>query len=89
MGILSYIATTLLYYIIDVSILLMFIRAILSWFGPGAGGRFGMFVYNVTEIIISPIRSLLSRFESLRTLPIDISFTVTWLLLVIIQIVLF
>ena len=64
--------------------LFMFVRAILSWF-PGQGGTFERFIYAVTEPLLLPVRKLFDLFDIRPDLPIDLSFTVTFLLLVIID----
>ena len=63
--------------------LLMFVRAIMSWFPPadGRGGPIRAFVYSITDFFVAPVRALLDRFEWTRRTPIDISFLVTFLLL--------
>ncbi len=42
----------------------------------------------VTEAVISPVRKVLWRFDSVRRFPIDISFLVTYILLHLIQVML-
>lgn len=66
--------------------IMMFVRAILSWF-PGVRLPISLsdFLYNVTEIFISPVRTLLFKFDFVRRCPIDISFIVTYILLHSIQ----
>ncbi|MBP5245629.1 MAG: YggT family protein [Clostridiales bacterium] len=66
---------------------LMFIRAILSWIQIGEN-KFTEFVYNVTEIVILPVRKLLEKLNIGNNLPIDISFTVTFILIAVISAVL-
>ncbi len=71
---------------IEIITLLMFIRAILSWFPVvDRSSRFMSFLYMVTEAVISPVRRLLNRFEAIRRFPIDVSFLVTYLLLHLLQ----
>lgn len=43
------------------------------------------FVNAVTDPIIIPVRMLLEKFEFVRNMPIDISFFVAYILLVIVQ----
>ncbi|MBP3437681.1 MAG: YggT family protein [Clostridia bacterium] len=69
----------------------MFFRAILSWFDRGEGGFISTlhgFLALVTEPFILPVRWLLSRFPSIETLPVDISFFVTFLLLSLLSVIL-
>ncbi len=82
---------TLLYFVsacvsvfCSLAMLFMFVRAILSWF-PGQGGTFERFIYAVTEPLLLPVRKLFDLFDIRPNLPIDLSFTVTFLLLVIID----
>lgn len=66
----------------------MFIRAILSWVMPDEDNAIIRFVNAITEPIIYPVRTLINRIESVRNLPFDISFMITFLLLVILQYIL-
>ena len=79
-----YIVKSVIYTAIGALQMAMFARAILSWF-PGVGGRLEEFLYTITEPFIEPVRALLDRVEALRSLPIDISFLVTFILLSMIQ----
>ncbi len=74
------------YLAIEAVTLLMFIRAILSWLPfvnlpPAIAG----FLYNVTEFFISPVRTLMFKFDFVKRCPIDLSFLVTYLLLHAVQ----
>ena len=68
----------------SIAMLLMIVRAILSWF-PGQGGAFERFIYACTEPLLFPVRKLFDLFDIRPNLPIDISFTVTFVLLIIIE----
>ena len=71
---------------IEIITLLMFIRAILSWFPViDRSSKIMSFIYMVTEAVISPVRRLLERFPSLSSFPLDVSFLVTYLLLHAVQ----
>ncbi len=72
---------------IDVILLAMSVRAILSWFVEG-GGKFTQFLYVITEPAIMPIRKLLVKMNWLQDSPIDFSFTISFFALMIIQLVL-
>ncbi len=67
--------------------LLMTIRAILSWL-PDFDNAFTDFVFGVTEIVISPIRALLEKFDIMQGLPIDMSFMFAYMLIIFIQMLL-
>ena len=64
----------------------MLVRAILSWFPPSSGqeGPIRAFFTTVTEFVVAPVRAFLSRFEFARRTPVDISFFITYLLLILI-----
>ncbi len=68
--------------------ILMLVRAILSWFPIDEDSTLNRFVISVTEPIIVPVRIFLDRFEFVRNMPIDISFMVAYLLLIVIQMLL-
>lgn len=65
--------------------LMMFVRAIMSWFPVDDDNVILRFAYAVTEPFIYPVRLLLDRIPSLREMPIDIAFSVTFLLLFLLQ----
>ena len=79
-----YFAAALISAFCSLAMLLMFVRAILSWF-PGQGGTFERFVYACTEPLLFPVRKLFDLFDIRPNLPLDLSFTVTFVLLVIID----
>ena len=70
--------------LLDAVMLCMFVRMIMSFFAP-EGGRFSMFLACVTEPFIIPVRVLLSKFNILQDSPIDWSFTISYLVLVIVR----
>ena len=63
--------------------LAMLLRAILSWF-PMDSNRFTDFLYSITEPFIYPIRLLFERMNWFQSLPIDMSFMFTYLILSVI-----
>ena len=63
----------------------MFLRAVLSWIMPPDSNKVTVFLYNITEPVISPVRNFLSRFEFIRNFPIDISFLVVLIILEFVQ----
>ena len=66
----------------------MFARAIFSWFDQTGESKISVFLYTVTEPLIIPVRRLFERMHWFEGLPIDVAFTATWLLLMVIQILL-
>ena len=80
-----YVIIRLVYYLIVVLQIAMFARAIMSWIMAEEDNAFTRFIGTITDPIIIPIRMVLEKFEFVRNMPIDISFFVAFLLLVIIQ----
>lgn len=58
------------------------VRALLSWLPVSDENPILRFVHMVTEPLIIPIRALFEHFGWFQDLPIDIAFTVTYVLLV-------
>jgi YggT family protein len=69
-------------WILNVLNLLIFIRVLLSWFYPVGRDPWTRLLVNLTEPILAPIRSVLSRFINL---PLDLSPIAAWLLIVLLQ----
>ena len=67
----------------------MLVRAVVSWFPGGEDSVIGMVAYTITEPVVSPVRRILERFESVRNFPIDMSFFVAFLLVSMLSAVLF
>ena len=63
----------------------MFGRAILSFFPSMDGSRVSAFLIALTEPVIVPVRALLYKFNIGQNSPIDLSFSLTYLLIVIVQ----
>ena len=72
---------------IEVLTFAMLIRAVMSWFTDGEG-KFARFLYVLTETVILPVRKLLVKMNWLQNSPIDFSFTITYLILILIEILL-
>ena len=64
---------------------LLVFRAIASWFPQVQNSRIGQLLYTVTEPMGAPCRSFLSRFRSLRTMPLDFSTLLAFFILVMAQ----
>ena len=70
---------------IDILLIAMFVRAILSWI-PGADeNKLGDFLYAVTEPFITPVRAILDRIPLFQGFPLDMSFFFTFILLSILS----
>ena len=80
-----YIFQSLIIILIDVLHIAMFVRAILSWFDPMQEGKLTAFLHTLTEPVIIPVRALLYKLNIGQDTPIDLSFSLTYLILVIVQ----
>ena len=83
MGIIFYLVRTVVIFVLYFLEVIMLVRAVMSFVAPTAGGQIAEFAYTVSELVISPVRALLDRFEFVRRSPIDLSFTATWLIIAI------
>jgi uncharacterized protein YggT (Ycf19 family) len=83
---LLYVLSTVAKLLISVSLTLMTVRAVMSWFfSEDEDIGFVRFVYAATEPLIYPVRRLLSRIPALMGFPIDLSFMITYFLLVLLR----
>ena len=80
-----YVLVSTLSLLIEVLFVLMFIRAIFSWFPTENPGKLQRIVFHMTEPVISPVRKFLWRMGWFQGLPFDMSFMFTYLLLGILQ----
>lgn len=71
---------SLLISILNILTLLIFARAIFSWFDPGFSSQIGRILYDVTEPIIGPVRQVMPNFGML-----DLSVFFTLILLMILR----
>ncbi|MBQ1271653.1 MAG: YggT family protein [Clostridia bacterium] len=66
----------------------MLVRAIMSWIPSLRGSTLDSILYQVTEPIIMPVRTLLWNIPALRGFPLDMSFLVTYILIDILMMML-
>ena len=71
--------------ILDILLLMMFLRAAISWFPQVNESRFGDFLFTVTEWLISPVRHLFETMGLDAPTVIDIPFLVTFILLSVVS----
>lgn len=64
---------------------MLIIRALMSWFPQIQQSRAYDFVCVITEPIVEPFRIFLNRFESLRSMPLDFSAMLAFIVLWAIQ----
>lgn len=69
---------------IEVLMLAMTARAIISWFFD-ADGKFIRFLYVFTEPAIMPVRKLFHKMNWFQDVPIDIAYSATYIVLMLVQ----
>jgi len=62
---------------------LMFGRAVMSWFSPDEDNKLAQFLFMATEPLVYPIRQLLNKIEFFANMPIDMSFLVAMIVLMV------
>ena len=67
MDILGYLVRTTLYIAIDITLVLMFIVAVLSWVAPVLDHPVVIFIRRVVDAVIYPVRRFMMRFEFVRS----------------------
>ena len=87
MGFLDFFARLIVATLNAVSIA-MLIRMLLPIFIKADGSKLYMLVTLITEPFIAPVRFLMAKFNILQNSPIDWSFTVTYLVIAVIQMLL-
>ena len=70
-----YVAANSAYYLLWVIQIMLFLRAILSWFLQEEESGFMFILVGLTEPVLMPFRALLQRSEKMRSIPIDFSLT--------------
>ncbi len=85
MNILFYFLSLLAFWLISLIQAMMMVRAIMSWFFLPEESSVLRVLTVLTEPFILPVRALLQRIDALASLPIDISFMVTFFLLSLLQ----
>ena len=80
MGLLQFIATVISI-LLDLVMTTMMIRVLLSFFIDGEGNSFFAFIFFVTEIFVTPVRFILAKLHLFEDTPIDIAFTLAYILL--------
>ena len=85
---LFYLLASFIAAILDIVSLAMIARMIFSFFDAMGESRISMFLACVTEPFIVPVRFLLAKFNLLQNSPIDWSFTISYLLIVTLRMML-
>jgi YggT family protein len=74
----------ILYTLISVLMLLMFARAISSWFVRDLSNPIVRFLFEVTEPMLSPVRALMQKLN-IGGGTFDFSFIIVYLILIVLQ----
>lgn len=85
MGAVTFVVAKTTLVLLEVLQFAMLVRAILSWLPLDDGNKIESFVFALTEPIIYPVRVLLSRFSSIQAMPIDFSFFITYIILIVLS----
>ena len=76
----AYLAAIVSYFLRFFQIML-FIRAIVSWFPIDRGSKLVELLIFFTEPLLMPVRNFLRKFPALRQLPIDFSMIIVYFIL--------
>lgn len=63
----------------------MFIRAILSWFDVNMNNPLIKLLFVITEPVVQPVRKLFVKLNWFQNMPIDLSFSATFLILFVLE----
>lgn len=63
----------------------LIVRCVFSWLPDLQRSRLGGFIYMVTDPLVMPFQSLLQNFDFLRTMPIDFSPLIAFMILQALQ----
>jgi len=85
LNILLYFLSLLAFWLVSLIQAMMMVRAIMSWFFMPEESSVLRVLTVLTEPFIVPVRALLQRIDAIASLPIDISFMVTFFLLSLLQ----
>lgn len=80
-----YIVVSLMNLVIDALLTVMLISAVMSWIAPHTDHPVMRFINGITDRLVYPVRTLLWRFEFVRSFPLDISFYVTSVILILLR----
>lgn len=85
MEVITFIVSKICSGLIDLLLLAITVRVLLSWISMDEDNPIDNFLFAFTEPVIIPFRILLSKFESMRMMPIDIPLLLTSFVLVILS----
>ncbi|MCO5215649.1 MAG: YggT family protein [Thermomicrobiales bacterium] len=70
----------LLLSLLNIYALILFVRALMSWFDPMFSSQVGRFIYQITEPVVEPVRRVIRPIGG-----VDLSIMVTIFLVIILQ----
>ena len=82
---LMYLFTSIIDVFFSVTLFFMLVRVILSWLPISDDNPIEEFVFTATEPFIVPVRILFDKFNIMNGLPIDIPFFVSYVILALLQ----
>lgn len=80
-----YVLANVAYYLLGAIEIMLFLRAILSWFMNEEESQFMFVLVGMTEPVLIPFRALLSRSERMQSIPIDFSLTFAMITVILLQ----
>lgn len=72
--------SNLLLSLLNIYALILFVRALMSWFDPMFSSQVGRFIYQITEPVVEPVRRVIRPIGG-----VDLSIMVTIFLVIILQ----
>lgn len=70
---------------LDVLLVCMMIRAVISWINISGDNKFVRIIYAITDTLTWPVRSLFDRFGWFEGSPVDVPFIVTAVILALLS----
>ena len=85
MAIMRYIIVSFVGTSINVILVMMLVSAVMSWISPVSDSVVMRVINGIVYLIVAPARALLMNFEFVRDFPLDISFYLTGVVLVMLR----
>lgn len=85
MGTLSFVVSKVVYVLLEAVQFAMLGRAIVSWLPIDEDNKFVLFLTAITEPFVLPIRLLLNKLGAFQNSPIDFSFFISYMILVVLS----
>ncbi len=85
LGTLSFVVGKVVYILLETVQFAMLGRAIVSWLPIDENNKFVLFLTAITEPFILPVRLLLNKLGAFQNSPIDFSFFISYMILVVLS----